>query len=885
MAFQLRFPPGFNRAVNDATDFSLLSAADKSSLYDHWDVEESSVFLIRTSHAGLLPWLTPLGAVDDPNGAPGDKCLDHHHLEALFLRAFSATSDVAVKCTGEWFVHPSRLSDALDALCSAGLDLSLPNDATASNAPTTLTQRINAVLSSGSFQLLPLRDMDMLPTVPTPLNPLNDMAVLWPSRVTFGKLVQPANNSLAPAADLLGLVGFRLHHSDREDQAAQFTIVSNAIVAPQLTGPMAHLGDESKPDVLADFILASAWPTPLQCMPFSFASTLGDVADRIDYLSADSAATVIQKRFDVLATHLPNVAPFVAGAPAPQAFRLAVGLADQLLNVNDTSSLAALFALNTHLEGKLGLLDIHDVRDKSPQERAAVLLAHADSQEVARETTTAPAPATDSSSTSSALGCALKYSREMSLYLLSPDVVAPLVLIPNKLAADGSPCCDETSSGLLALLETMKDSPIDQLRVLFARRNVFVTQALLSSFHHRSGEALFTIIAGARAHMVKYLSLSVVTEDDGSVKPHDLTFELDESFVKDFLAGKWENLNFHQHLLVRLHAHRSRSLAPQNVPKHKQWLTPTATATAKLATRLFAALGYQRHDAHLGLSPLLDLILAYIASSPMGIDHSPLGIKIADSALKGAARRWLLWTRSPPGTSAPSSFLEKDDPCFELLADAHKAQDDLFALSNAYPSIVSHLSRQTALGGGSGGGNGGNGSNGGGSPGAKPPATKKQKPANSKANAPRSSSVPSHNTQARHSTPPASLDSRLADGKKPAIEPKSLASKCSWSGRTLTFERQYFDASTKAYVDLQSDVLDIGAFCDATGTDFNRYCWPYVATIFLQSQAQNNAPQHGRNLAAARCKHFGSAGHTEAPIGKHEMPQRINELRQYFRRG
>ena len=33
------------------------------------------------------------------------------------------------------------------------------------------------------------------------------------------------------------------------------------------------------------------------------------------------------------------------------------------------------------------------------------------------------------------------------------------------------------------------------------------------------------------------------------------------------------------------------------------------------------------------------------------------------------------------------------------------------------------------------------------------------------------------------------------------------------------------------------------------------------------------------------CKHFGLAGHTEAPAGKHATPPSIDELSKYFRRG
>jgi hypothetical protein len=49
--------------------------------------------------------------------------------------------------------------------------------------------------------------------------------------------------------------------------------------------------------------------------------------------------------------------------------------------------------------------------------------------------------------------------------------------------------------------------------------------------------------------------------------------------------------------------------------------------------------------------------------------------------------------------------------------------------------------------------------------------------------------------------------------------------------------------------------------------------------------ANNNHPQHCKNLAAARCSKFGTSGHTEAATGKHAMPPSISQMRQYFRRG
>ena len=75
----------------------------------------------------------------------------------------------------------------------------------------------------------------------------------------FGDLVQPADGSLAPAADLVGLLGFRLHFSDREDTTSQFFVIAKALVAPQLTGPMESLGDDSRWAAYIRRVLCMHW--------------------------------------------------------------------------------------------------------------------------------------------------------------------------------------------------------------------------------------------------------------------------------------------------------------------------------------------------------------------------------------------------------------------------------------------------------------------------------------------------------------------------------------------------------------------------------------------------------------------------------------------------
>ena len=75
-----------------------------------------------------------------------------------------------------------------------------------------------------------------------------------------------------------------------------------------------------------------------------------------------------------------------------------------------------------------------------------------------------------------------------------------------------------------------------------------------------------------------------------------------------------------------------------------------------MVARLFSGLAYARHGSQLGFSELVDTVVAYIAAAPLGVDHIALGLKVIDSALRFASRRWVLWTKSPPGTKSPPAF-------------------------------------------------------------------------------------------------------------------------------------------------------------------------------------------------------------------------------------
>ena len=162
-------PDSPNIVISDSADFAALTDDEKAANYEHLDVDSNSVFLVHLSNTPLGAWLDLLGVVLDNSHVPPRPSLELEVLESLFLRTFRPSPEVFPKAIGSFFVAPGRLEADLAALVDAGLDLSLPAGATASNAHAILLSRINSVLSAG-FELLVLRDIDLLPTVSTTPN-------------------------------------------------------------------------------------------------------------------------------------------------------------------------------------------------------------------------------------------------------------------------------------------------------------------------------------------------------------------------------------------------------------------------------------------------------------------------------------------------------------------------------------------------------------------------------------------------------------------------------------------------------------------------------------------------------------------------------------------
>ena len=126
-----------------------------------------------------------------------------------------------------------------------------------------------------------------------------------------------------------------------------------------------------------------------------------------------------------------------------------------------------------------------------------MLLAHKGTLDEADD---APPPSSRSSGgtlTSSASGSALRYTRDLGLFLLSPSVTGTLVVVSGRTSAGGSALYDEKSAGLLALLDATS-SDVNRLRIIFARRNVFVTSSRRPSSQTSTIPTLFSKLSPRR---------------------------------------------------------------------------------------------------------------------------------------------------------------------------------------------------------------------------------------------------------------------------------------------------------------------------------------------------------------------------------------------------
>ena len=375
---EMRMPEGYPGAavgggdVLDGETYSALDVPQQRAIVAFWTAPGE--FLVRVTHPAFVQWLAPAGICFADPTAAGQSCAASHVLESLLLGACCldpAVAGTAKDRSGETFVTPNTLAAALDALVDAGLDLALPVPLLADPSATLniLDARITALLGShqapsavviGDKQLIRCHTSSHeVPQLPDP-----GIAVGWADSIQLSELAG-FDGRLGPAGDLRALAGRFLLRAWRHNANGQYQIVLQTIAAHVWQHPAyVSLPWEVAPQLAAQFIVRTSWPSQLQLRHHAFPGVLEDVQLRVDYGVQSDAYTkrVMLARLPSLLRAFVHVGALLGDAPPAEA----LGLAERLIactsdGASTAVSVSNFAALDTYLATRR--TDVHRLRE------------------------------------------------------------------------------------------------------------------------------------------------------------------------------------------------------------------------------------------------------------------------------------------------------------------------------------------------------------------------------------------------------------------------------------------------------------------------------------------------------------------------------------------
>ena len=358
--------------VLDGETYSALDVPQQRAIVAFWTAPGE--FLIRVTHPAFVQWLVPAGICFADPTAAGQSCAASHVLESLLLGACCldpAVAGTAKDRSGETFVTPNTLAAALDALVDAGLDLALPVPLLADPSATLniLDARITALLGShqapnavviGDKQLIRCHTSSHeVPQLPDP-----GIAVGWADSIQLSELAG-FDGRLGPAGDLRALAGRFLLRAWRHNANGQYQIVLQTIAAHVWQHPAyVSLPWEVAPQLAAQFIVRTSWPSQLRLRHHAFPGVLEDVQLRVDYGVQTDADTkrVMLARLPSLLRAFVHVGALLGDAPPAEA----LGLAERLIactsdGASTAVSVSNFAALDTYLATRR--TDVHRLRE------------------------------------------------------------------------------------------------------------------------------------------------------------------------------------------------------------------------------------------------------------------------------------------------------------------------------------------------------------------------------------------------------------------------------------------------------------------------------------------------------------------------------------------
>ena len=869
--------PGGAVGGGDALDgptFFALNAVQQSALFAFWTA--SGEFLIRVTHPAFVKWLMPAGIYFADPTAAGQSCAASHVLEALFLGACKLDPVIAGTAEdqfGDTFVTPRTLALALGALVNAGLDLALPVPLPADPGAVLniLDARINALLGSnlapdaiiiGDAQLIMCHTGDHeVPQMPDPA-----LAIGWPDLLRFSELTGH-DGRLGPAGDLRALAGHFVLRTWRHDANGQFQVVLQTIAAHIWRNPAyMSLPWDVAPQLVAQFVGRTSWPSQLRLLYFAFPGVLEDVQLRFDYETQTESASkrIVLSRLPSLLRAFEHVGALLGDIPPAEALCLAEHL---VACVSDGTSAAvsvgSLTSLNAYLATRR--TEIDRLRAKPAPERVhAVEAAH---RRATLDTAAAPTalPPADGASafgahgaTKSAIGQTLtrQYRADASLLLDGVTINGPLVTRPRQRGdPPGDPVIDTKQSGLLALLlqPTVATEPAEQLRLGLALGNQIVTQFIASTLH--LDHPVFKLLATARSSLSKMLSMSMVIDDAGEVSKRDRTFDIDEhipGFCQELVEGKFDR-NWYE-VLVAITTHRKCPAPP--VGKAEQWLQPRSPELAAIADKILGAVGFVALPG-LSVADFLNAVAQFTAAMPLELERDSIKTALMESAFGPPTTRWDTMIRGAPGISVPETLLLANDKCFIEMANMRAGTEQLMELESVMPGAIGNLRSSPAP------------------PAIPPPPAKApapQAPPGSAANKRKGASMSGSPSSApsKPSKAPATPGGRPTPNASGGLKPGSLAHSCKMVGSNLNMTVAPGVRST--HTTDRKFVCHVGQFCAAKNLDQNAVCWPFMAEVArCNSNHFNGVASAGTvmdTVALGRCPNAHDATHCRT---KHKL--------------
>ena len=627
----------------------------------------------------------------------GRKALPLHEVILFYGRLLWAADD-ALDTDLSVLVAPSKLAGVEAwAVADGRLDFS-PCGATCflqrvCELASSLTPPYPAALSLAHASLVPLE--------PHPVPP--DMDSSWHVRVPLRILRSEPFGLLGLYADYVHLLGPLLRADARTDEYGRACVASNALADQATAGAMAAFaGDfDQLGGIVAEFLRAHLLPAALRVAELRWPTMLSGVNTLAAYADPAQRGAVVSHRFSTALNLMPHLQAAVAGEAPSLQYDMAVGVLSQLCPslASATPSLASFYVLDrrigterfdlsatTALE-RIAAMSARSVRDASLERSASWAGGSGYSGAPSSKMTldAVPRPRCFDRGSISLLTAWLNSPVVTNALVWS---VAPAAPTANRAGVVGVP--DDARSGVGALLEhyDAAGDHFEVLRAALAKRALPLIQAVLFDVGSVGDNAALGAISRARLVLDEYVSLKIVTLNDGSLEvDEDNTYRAPAAFVENLLCGKdWDSLEFHNACVRELDVTRCATTACASCSSDEQWFGPRSSDTIDAADRALAVLGWDRNDtfytrAHAAVR---------FAKTTPGTEaelkaHAVSQIK---EMLRNAAKRYRAFLASASPTASFPPFQLDTDRSVTMQAQARTARSFALSVGSVMPSLL-----------------------------------------------------------------------------------------------------------------------------------------------------------------------------------------------------